>query len=101
MAVGVLCAVRGPAEALLVQAVDATGGALAVTRRCADLVELLAAAEAGLGRLAVVSAELDHLDREAVADLHRGGVRVVCVADQTRPWLTDRLAACDRLNTPP
>lgn len=94
MAVGVLCAVRGPAEALLVQAVDATGGALAVTRRCADLVELLAAAEAGLGRLAVVSAELDHLDREVVADLHRGGVRVVCVADQTRPWLTDRLAAC-------
>ena len=94
MAVGVLCAVRGPAEALLVQAVDGTGGALAVTRRCADLVELLAAAQAGLGRLAVVSAELDHLDREVVADLHRGGVRVVCVADQTRPWLTDRLAAC-------
>ncbi len=93
MALGVLCAVQGPAEAALVQAVDASGR-LAVTRRCADLVELLAAAEAGLGRLALVSAELDHLDREAVAALHHAGLRVVCVADQSRPWLTDRLAAC-------
>ncbi len=93
MPVGVLCAVQGPAEAALVQAVDADGR-LAVTRRCADVVELLAAAEAGLGRLALVSAELDHLDREAVAALHHAGMRVVCVADQTRPWLTDRLAAC-------
>jgi MinD-like ATPase involved in chromosome partitioning or flagellar assembly len=93
VAAGVLCAVQGSAEALLVQAVEATGR-LTVVRRCADLVELLAAAEAGLGRLAFVSAELEHLDREAVADLHRGGVRVVCVADQARPWLTDRLAAC-------
>jgi MinD-like ATPase involved in chromosome partitioning or flagellar assembly len=93
VAVGVLCAVQGPAEAALVQAVDATGR-LAVTRRCADVVELLAAAEAGLGRLALVSAELDHLDREAVTALHHAGLRVVCVADQARPWLTDRLAAC-------
>ena len=92
MAVGVLCAVQGPAEAVLVQAVEASNG-LAVTRRCADLVELLAAAEAGLGRLAIVSAELDHLDRSAVAALHAAGARVVCVADQSRPWLVDRLAA--------
>jgi MinD-like ATPase involved in chromosome partitioning or flagellar assembly len=91
--VGVLCAVQGPAEAALVQAVDADGR-LAVARRCADVVELLAAAEAGLGRLALVSAELDHLDREVVAALHHAGLRVVCVADQARPWLTDRLAAC-------
>ncbi len=93
MAVGVLCAVQGPAETALVQAVEATGGRMAVTRRCADLVELLAAAEAGLGRVALVSAELEHLDRDTVATLHRGGVRVVCVADQARPWLVDRLAA--------
>jgi len=92
VAVGVLCAVQGPAEAVLVQAVEASNG-LAVTRRCADLVELLAAAEAGLGRLAIVSAELDHLDRSAVAALHAAGARVVCVADQSRPWLVDRLAA--------
>lgn len=93
MAVGVLCAVQGPAEATLVQAVDADAR-LVVARRCADVVELLAAAEAGLGRLAIVSAELDHLDRDAVAALHHAGVRVVCLADQSRPWLTDRLAGC-------
>ena len=93
MADGVLCAVQGAAEAVVVQAVDASGR-LTVVRRCADVVELLAAAEAGLGRLAVVSADLEHLDREVVAALHRGGVRVVCLADQTRPWLVDRVAAC-------
>ncbi|OJV82091.1 MAG: hypothetical protein BGO37_03535 [Cellulomonas sp. 73-92] len=93
MPVGVLCAVQGAAEAALVQAVEGDGR-LAVTRRCADVVELLAAAEAGLGRLALVSAELDGLDRDAVAALHHAGLRVVCVADQDRPWLTDRLAAC-------
>lgn len=93
MPVGVLCAVQGAAEAALVQAVEGDGR-LAVTRRCADVVELLAAAEAGLGRLALVSAELDGLDRDAVAALHHAGLRVVCLADQDRPWLTDRLAAC-------
>ena len=93
MAVGVLCAVQGSAEAIIVQAVEQTGGRLSVTRRCADLTELLAAAEAGLGRLAVVSGDLDLLDREAIELLHRAGVRVVGIGDATRPWLGERLAA--------
>ncbi|WP_028050226.1 hypothetical protein [Cellulomonas sp. URHD0024] len=93
MSVGVLCAVQGSAESIIVQAVERTGGRLSVTRRCADLTELLAAAEAGLGRLAVVSGDLDLLDREAVELLHRAGVRVVGVGDVTRPWLGERLAA--------
>lgn len=93
MAVGVLCAVQGGAEAIIVQAVERSGGQLSVTRRCADLTELLAAAEAGLGRLAVVSGDLDLLDREAIELLHRAGVRVVGIGDTTRPWLAERLAA--------
>ncbi|KQY47536.1 hypothetical protein [Cellulomonas sp. Root137] len=93
MAVGVLCAVQGAAEAIIVQAVEQTGGRLSVTRRCADLTELLAAAEAGLGRLAVVSGDLDLLDREAIELLHRAGVRVVGIGDAARPWLGERLAA--------
>lgn len=102
MPVGVLCAVQGPAEAALVEAVEGSPR-LTVTRRCADMVELLAAAEAGLGQLAIVSGDLELLDRDAVAALHRGGVRVVCVADQSRPWLVDRLAACgaDLVVAPP
>lgn len=93
MPVGVLCAVHGSAESIIVQAVERSGGRLSVTRRCADLTELLAAAEAGLGRLAVVSGDLDLLDREAVELLHRAGVRVVGVGDATRPWLGERLSA--------
>ncbi|MDC7121140.1 hypothetical protein OMK64_06280 [Cellulomonas fimi] len=93
MSVGVLCAVRGIAESIIVQAVEGTNGRLSVTRRCADLTELLAAAEAGLGRIAVVSVDLDLLDRESVDLLHRSGVTVVGVGDPARPWLADRLRA--------
>lgn len=93
MGVGVLCAVQGAAESAIVEAVEGSGGRLSVTRRCADLTELLAAAEAGLGGLAVVSGDLDRLDREAVAVLHRCGVRVVGLGDPARPWLAERLTA--------
>lgn len=93
MAVGVLCAVQGTAESILVQAMEGSGGRLSVTRRCADLTELLAAAAAGLGTLAVVSVDLDRLDRESVEVLHRAGVRVVGVADPARPWLAERLTS--------
>src|SRR5450830_1174692 len=93
MTVGVLCAVRGAAEATIVQAVDGTGGRLTVTRRCADLAELLAAAEAGLGRIAVVSADLPMLDRDAVAALHRSGVRLVGLGEAGAPWLGERITA--------
>ncbi|MFS0700868.1 CpaE family protein [Cellulomonas sp. 179-A 4D5 NHS] len=93
MAVGVLCAIRGASEAGIVQAVDGTAGRLSVTRRCADLTELLAAAEAGLGRVALVSTDLPMLDREAVAALHRCGVRVVGLGDPALPWQGERAVA--------
>lgn len=89
-----LCAVRGAAESLVVRAAEASAGRFMVTRRCADLTELLAAAEAGLGRVAIVSAELDRLDVEAMLTLHRAGVQVVALADAARPWLVDRVQAC-------
>ncbi|MBD8080708.1 AAA family ATPase [Cellulosimicrobium arenosum] len=85
----VLCAVRGPGEAGVVTALDAPGSGLQVTRRCADVVELLAAAAAGAGRVAVVSADLPSLDRDAIAHLHAHAVRVVAIAGQ--PWERDML----------
>lgn len=94
MTVGVLCAVSGQSETAIVRAVEGTRGRLSVVRRCADLSELLAAAEAGLGRLAVVSSDLELLDAESVDVLHRAGVQVVGVVEQGRPWLAERLAAC-------
>lgn len=80
MRTGVLCAVRGAVEADVVQAL--TTGRFEVTRRCADLAELLAAAAAGLGAVAVVSADVPGLDREAVRHLHGSGAWVVLVAGQ-------------------
>lgn len=93
MTVGILCAVGGPAESLLVRAAEQSRGRAAVTRRCADLTELLGVAEAGLGRVAVLPADLDGLDREAVDALRRAGVRVVGLADADRPWRAERLHA--------
>jgi len=46
-AVTVLAAVRGAAETDVVLALGAPGAGITVTRRCGDVVELLAAASAG------------------------------------------------------
>lgn len=95
---GVLCAVRGGAEVLVVRALD-DDPALQVTRRCADLAELQAAAEAGLGRVAVVSGDLDLLDLTAVATLRATGLVLVVLLDPERSSAADRsrLAAADLL----
>ena len=87
---GVLSAVRGPLEAALVRAL---GGSprLEVTRRCADLAELLAAAAAGLGRMAVISAGLPGLDRAAVEHLRVSGVLVLGLEDID--WPPERVLA--------
>ena len=86
----VLCAVRGAREAEVVTTLAAPG--LQVTRRCADVVELLAAAAAGAGRVAVVSCDLPALDRQAIVDLHAHGVRVVALAPGGT-WEEGRLRA--------
>ncbi|WP_159797625.1 AAA family ATPase [Puerhibacterium puerhi] len=88
--VTVLSAVRGAGEADLVVALGGPGAGTVVTRRCGDLTELLAAAAAGAGAVAVVSGDLPGLDREAVARLHGSGVRVVALADAVP---ADRLRA--------
>ncbi|WP_425956368.1 AAA family ATPase [Xylanimonas sp. McL0601] len=81
MPVTVLAAVRGAAETEVVLALGAPGSGATVTRRCGDVVELLAAAAAGAGTVAVVSGDLPGIDRETVARLHGAGVRVVALDD--------------------
>lgn len=81
--IGVLSAATGDDEATVVRALAADRG-LEVVRRCADLAELLAAAAAGVGRVAVVSDDLPGLDREAVGHLHGSGVWVVVVTPSGR-----------------
>ncbi|MHB1491973.1 MAG: hypothetical protein ACYCTH_15955, partial [Cellulomonas sp.] len=72
---------------------DAAGRGVEVTRRCADLTELLAAAGAGLGRFAVVSGDLPGLDREAIAQLRSCGVMVLALVDPDRPWEREKIEA--------
>ncbi len=72
---------------------DAAGRGVEVTRRCADLTELLAAAGAGLGRFAVVSGDLPGLDREAIAQLRSCGVMVLAIVDPDRPWEREKIEA--------
>ncbi|MEO7448507.1 MAG: hypothetical protein ABI336_09575 [Humibacillus sp.] len=51
--------------------------AVTIARRCADVAELLSVAEAGVGQVAVVSADLRGLDLDVVARLRAAGVRVI------------------------
>lgn len=81
MSLPVLTAVTGPWEAPLVAGLERAGAQVRVVRRCVDLAELLSAAGAGLGRAAVVSADLPRLDRHSVSRLAEQGIAVVAVVD--------------------
>ena len=75
MSRAVLTALTGPGESDLVTALGATAD-YTVARRCADLPDLLAAAAAGLGDVALLSPDLRALDRSALHDLASHGVVV-------------------------
>lgn len=77
----VLTAVVGDREAPLVSGLERSASGVQVVRRCADLVELLAAAAAGLARAVVLSADLQRLDRDAVVQLTAAGVAVIGLFD--------------------
>ncbi|AXG13965.1 AAA family ATPase [Intrasporangium calvum] len=63
-------------ESVVATTLESAAGVV-VTRRCADVSELLAVAEAGLGECAVVSADLRGLDLTTVRRLSRAGLSVV------------------------
>ena len=77
MSIPVLIAVRGARESAIAAIVGAAPG-LSVARRCADLSEALAAAQAGVGAVVLVS-EQPHLHRGTVGDFAAVGVVVVGV----------------------
>lgn len=79
--VTVLVAVLAPEEEAAAVTVLGAQPQVTVARRLAELTELLAAAEAGAGTVAVVSGDLPGLDRDAVARLRGAGLRVVVVQD--------------------
>lgn len=79
MSATVLTALAPEWEGRMVEIVDRLPG-IGVGRRCADLADLLAAASAGHGDVALVSAELRGLDRDALRHLGEHGVRVVAAS---------------------
>lgn len=76
---GVLVALVGDLEQETVSGVDATAD-LVVVRRCADAAEVVAAALAGLGSVAVIAAEHEP-DRSLVARLAQAGTSTVVVCE--------------------
>ncbi|WP_154795174.1 AAA family ATPase [Occultella kanbiaonis] len=79
MRTGVLLCLRGEVEQALVAAIAAAPG-LSVVRRCADTAELLAAALAGLGSVAVVDADFE-VDRPLISRLRAAGTRTLVLCD--------------------
>jgi MinD-like ATPase involved in chromosome partitioning or flagellar assembly len=78
----VLTAIVNPSlEAALVAGFGSHDLGVTVVRRCVDLVELLSAAAAGTARVALLSADLRGLDRDALAHLGAHGLSVVGLAD--------------------
>ena len=75
---GVLLALGDDADIL--RAIDTPGSGMRVVRRCADTAELLGAALAGLGTLAVVGTDFDELDRSVLDRLNRAGVSGLLLA---------------------
>lgn len=76
MVLTVLTALSHDWEGRMVEVVDRLPG-VSVGRRCVDLADLLAAASAGPGDVALISADLRGLDRDALAHLRGHGVAVV------------------------
>lgn len=80
MTVGVLIAVAGKLEPQLVRALTAHRTEVSVVRRCADAQELLSAAAAGIGGIAVLDASRGDIDAQGLAELTRHDVATVLLA---------------------
>jgi Flp pilus assembly CpaE family ATPase len=92
MAVQVFTAVTGAAwESTLVGALDRADHGVTVVRRCVDVSELLAAAATGTGQAALLSAELQRLDGDAVTRLTAAGVAVVGLVEPGDERAAERL----------
>jgi MinD-like ATPase involved in chromosome partitioning or flagellar assembly len=80
-------------ETALVAALDRSSATVTIARRCVDVVDLLAAAAAGLGRAALVAAGLRRLDADAVDRLLAADVVPVGVVRRGDAAAEDRMHA--------
>ncbi|PWF25906.1 AAA family ATPase [Ancrocorticia populi] len=89
----VLLCVHGRLEIEIIEYFSAIDPPIEITRRCADNVELLASAEAGLGSVAVVS----QMDLMTASQLHAAGMRIVGIAGEDG---VDGERGCDGMASP-
>lgn len=89
----VLLAVRGPHEERLAQEFASARGNVRIARRCADLAELIAAATAGIGTVALICSEQQGFDREVVAELRDHHVSTIALVPDIDGWQTGRMHA--------
>lgn len=82
MSAAVIVAVRAANEAEIATAIEGRAG-LSVARRCADLSEAVAAAQAGIGDV-VVTSEHAELDRAVVRRLEKAGLAIVGIPSDAR-----------------
>lgn len=98
MSITVVTAVSALSEAAVATALG-TGRELRVVRRCPDVADLLAVAQAGRAQVAVISPDLQGMRRSVLADLRSSGVAIVGVFDPhdeaqertLRQWAVSRL----------
>lgn len=92
MRVPVLTAVPGASwEATLVIQLGRAEHGVTVVRRCVELTELLSTAATGVARAALLSADLDGLDREAVLRLGSSGVAAIGIVEAGDAGAEERL----------
>ncbi|MGO1561862.1 hypothetical protein CZ771_05290 [Actinomycetales bacterium JB111] len=96
MSVGVLLALLED-EPEVVRAIDRPGSGGTVVRRCADLAELLGAAGAGIGQVAVLSSQVLGVDRASVGRLVGTGAAVLLVGPTADLARLGNLGAHDTL----
>ena len=91
----VLLCVSGELEVQIVEHLAEVEPPIEVLRRCADLIELVASAEAGVGSIAIV----DDIDVTTAADLHLCGIRIIGVLQRMDPAAA-RHVGCDAIASP-
>ncbi|MFT0847461.1 hypothetical protein VR010_06855 [Actinomycetaceae bacterium L2_0104] len=91
----VLLCVSGDLEVQIVEGLARLDPAVPVLRRCADMIELIACAQAGIGEIAVV----DDIDVTTASELHGRGLRIVGVMQRMDPG-AGRHVGCDAIASP-
>lgn len=91
-----LLCLGGALEVEVVRLLSESDPAVDIARRCADHAEVMAAAEAGVGSIAV----LREWDLRLSRHLHKCGVVIVGVDDSEDPNLDPRRRGCDALASP-